>query len=144
MLLVYTHKITPRVSYAFKHICTRILGIPVRFTTTIEEFIAHDSMKMSYTRQPLSNEIFVRSNDLLYEQGLSDIEIHVHDWEETKCFFTTSEKSSMPYDIFAAAFYLLSRYEEYLPHVKDDYGRFLASESLAFKHQFLHQPVIDI
>ena len=144
MLLVYTHKITPRVSYAFKHICTRILGIPVRFTTTIEEFIAHDSMKMSYTRQPLSNEIFVRSNDLLYEQGLSDIEIHVHDWEETKCFFTTSEKSSMPYDIFAAAFYLLSRYEEYLPHVKDDYGRFLASERLAFKHQFLHQPVIDI
>lgn len=144
MLLVYTHKITPRLSYAFKHICTRILGIPVSFTTTVEEFITHDSLKISYTRQPLSNELFIRCHDLLYEQGLSDMDIHVLPWESTKCFFSTSEKSSLPFDIFAAAFYLLSRYEEYLPHVKDEYGRFLASESLAFKEGFLQQPVIDI
>lgn len=144
MLLVYTHKITPRLSYAFKHICTRILGIPVSFTTTIEEFIAHDSLKISYTRQPLSNELFIRCHDLLYEQGLSDVDINVQPWEHTKCFFPTTDKSSLPFDIFAAAFYLLSRYEEYLPHVKDDYGRFLASESLALKEGFLHQPVIDI
>ncbi|MCB0445434.1 MAG: polysaccharide deacetylase family protein, partial [Gelidibacter sp.] len=144
MLLVYTHKITPRLSYAFKHICTRILAIPVSFTTTIEEFIAHDSLKISYTRQPLSNELFIRCHDLLYEQGLSDVDINVQPWGRTKCFFPTTDKSSLPFDIFAATFYLLSRYEEYLPHVKDDYGRFLASESLALKEGFLHQPVIDI
>ncbi|GAA0747354.1 polysaccharide deacetylase family protein [Gaetbulibacter jejuensis] len=144
MLLVFTHKITPRLSYAFKHICTRILGVPVSFTTTIEEFIAHESLKISYAKQPLSNEIFIRSHELLFEQGLNDVEIHVHDWDTTKAFFSTSEKSSLPYDIFAATFYLLSRYEEYLPHVKDEYGRFLAKESLAFKNGFLHQPVIDI
>lgn len=144
MLLVFTHKITPRLSYAFKHICTRILGVPVSFTTTIEEFIAHESLKISYAKQPLSNEIFIRSHELLFEQGLNDVEIHVHDWDTTKAFFSTSDKSSLPYDIFAATFYLLSRYEEYLPHVKDEYGRFLAKESLAFKNGFLHQPVIDI
>jgi hypothetical protein len=144
MLLVYTHKITPRLRYVFKHICSRILGIPVDFTSTVEDFIVHDSLKMSYTRQPLGNEIFVRSHDLLFEQGLSDIEINVHDWEKTKCFFPTNEKSSLPYDIFAASFYLLCRYEEYLPHVKDEYGRFTANESLAFNSGFLNQPVVDI
>jgi len=144
MLLVYTHKISPRLKYAFKHIFTRILGIPVQFTTIIEDFIAHDSLKMSYTRQPLSNEIFVKSHDILYEQGLSDIEIHVQDWEETKCFFPSGDKSAIPFDIFSASFYLLSRYEEYLPHVKDEYGRFTAQESIAFKNGFLHQPVVDI
>lgn len=144
MLLVYTHKITPRLKYAFKQVFTRILGIPVDFTTTIEDFIAHDSLKMSYTRQPLSNEIFVRSHDILYEQGLSDVEISVQDWEETKCFFFNGDKSTIPFDIFSATFYLLSRYEEYLPHVKDQYGRFTAQESLAYKHDFLHQPVVDI
>jgi len=144
LLLVYTHKITPRVRYAFKHLCTRILGIPVSFTTKIEEFIAHDSLKMSYTRQPLSNELFIKSNELLFEQGLSDLDINVQDWENTKCFFTTGEKSALPFDVFAASFYLLSRYEEYLPHVKDDYGRFTAKESLAHKHKFLDQPVVDI
>lgn len=116
----------------------------VSFTSKIEEFIAHDSLKMSYTKQQLGNEFFIKSNDLLLEQGLSDVEIHIHDWENTKCFFFNGDKSAMPYDIFAASFYLLSRYEEYLPHVKDDYGRFPATESIAFKHGFLHQPVVDI
>ena len=144
MILVYTHKISPRLKYAFKHIFTRILHIPVSFTSVIEEFIAHDSLKMSYTKQPLSNEIFVRSHDIVYEQGLSDVDVVVHDWEDTKCFFLTNDKSSIPFDIFAASFYLLSRYEEYLPHVKDEFGRFTAEESIAFKNNFLQKPVVDI
>lgn len=130
--------------YAFKHLCTRVLGIQVKFTTTVEEFIAHDSLKMSYTRQPLSNEIFVRNHELLFEQGLSDVDINVQDWSGTKCFFSVGERSALPFDIFAASFYLLSRYEEYLPHVKDAYGRFTATESLAYKADFLKQPVVDI
>lgn len=144
MLLVYTHKISPRVKYIFKQICTRILDIPVSFTTTIEEFIAHDSLKMSYTTQALGKEFFVRSHPILFEQGLSDIDINVHKWEETKCFFYNGEKSSIPFDIFSASFYLLSRYEEYLPHVKDEFGRFTKEDSLAFKHDFLESPVVDI
>jgi len=144
MLLVYTHKITPRLRYVFKHICTRVLGIEVNFTTKIEEFIGHDSLKMSYTKQQLGNEFFIKSNDILFEQGLSDIEINVSDWEDTKGFFYIGEKSALPFDIFAASFYLLSRYEEYLPHVNDQYGRFSATESIAYKYGFLHQPVVDI
>jgi len=144
MLLVYTHKISPRLKYVFKHICTRVLGVDVAFTTKIENFIAHDSIKMSYTKQPLGSEFFVKSTDILFEQGLSDLDINVQTWENTKCFFYNGDKSALPFDIFAAAFYLLSRYEEYLPHVKDEFGRFTPSESLAYKHKFLKQPVVDI
>ncbi len=144
MLLVYTHRISPRLKYVFKHICTRILGLEVSFTTKVEDFIAHDQLKMSYTRQQLGNEFFIKSHDILFEQGITDIEINVHDWENTKCFFYNGEKSAIPFDIFAASFYLLSRYEEYLPQVRDEYGRFLATESIAFKYGFLHQPVVDI
>lgn len=144
MLLVYTHKITPRLTYVFKHMVKRILGIPVEFTTTIEEFIAHNGLKLSYTKQPLSNELFIRSNELLFEVGFSDVEINVQKWDDTVGFFVTSERSHLPYDIFAASFYLISRYEEYLPHVKDHYGRYSATESLAFKNNFLNQPVVDI
>lgn len=144
MLLVYTHNISPRLQYIFRHICTRVLGIKVSFTNKIEEFIAHDSLKMTYTKQQLGKEFFVKSHDILFEQGLSDVEINIQDWDNTKCFFLNGEKSTIPFDIFAASFYLLSRYEEYLPHVKDEYGRFIASESLAYKHGFLNQPVVDI
>ncbi len=144
MLLVYTHKISPRVKYVFKHICTRVLGVKVNFTTKIEDFIAHDSLKMSYTKQSLGKEFFVKSHDILFEQGLSDLEINVQTWENTKCFFYNGEKSAIPFDIFAASFYMLSRYEEYLPQRNDEYGRFVATESLGYKNDFLHQPVVDI
>jgi len=144
MLLVYTHKITPRLSYTFKHFFTRILQIPISFTTKVEEFIAHKDLKLSYTKHPLGKEIFIRSNELLFEQGINDIEIIMGKWEDTACFFQSRQAATIPFDIFAATFYLLSRYEEYLPHVKDQFDRFPAEESLAFKHNFLEQPLIDI
>ena len=49
-----------------------------------------------------------------------------------------------PFDIFSAVFYLLSRYEEYLPHKKDMYGRYAHENSLAFKEGFLNLPLINI
>lgn len=144
MLLIYTQKITPRIIYIFKHICTNMLGISIRFTSKIEEFIAHDGMKLSYGKQALGNELFIQNTGLLMEQGLSEVEIKVQPWGESFCFFPATEKSDLPFDIFAASFYLLSRYEEYLPHVKDEYGRFPASESLAEQEGFLQKPVVDV
>lgn len=144
MILVYTHKITPRLKYIFKHIFTRILQIDVDFTTKIEEFVAHSGLKMSYTKTALGNEFFVKCADLLFEQGVNDIEIIVKKWDEVPCFFKTSSKASIPFDIFSASFYLISRYEEYLPQVRDKHERFSAKESLAFKNGFLEKPVIDI
>lgn len=144
MLLVYTQKITPRITYSFKFICSQILGVPVGFTSKIEEFVAHEGMKLSYGKQSLANEVFIQNVDLLLEQGISDLEVKVQDWNGIPCFFSVGEASSLPFDIFAASFYLLSRYEEYLPHVKDKAGRFQASESLAFQENFLDIPVIDI
>lgn len=143
-LLVYTHKITPRLTYIFRHICERMLGMPVGFTTRVEDFIAHSGPKMSYTRYPLGNEFFVRSHDLLFDRGISDLEFNIQNWKGVPCFFSSGDKSVIPYDIFAASFYLLSRYEEYLPHVKDHLGRFPAVESLAVKHQFLEIPIVDV
>ena len=144
MLLVYTHKITPRLTYTFRHIFVRILNIDVNFTNKIEEFIGHDGPKISYTKQALGSELFVKSNDLLFNQGIDYIDINLVKWEEEPCFFQTNFSAEVPCDIFAASFYLMSRYEEYLPHVKDQYERFPASESLAYQHKFLDKPVIDI
>jgi peptidoglycan/xylan/chitin deacetylase (PgdA/CDA1 family) len=144
MILIYTHKITPRVRYIFKHILTRTLLISVDFTSKVEEFVAHNGPKLSYTKTPLGNEFFIKCNNLLYQQGVNDLEINIQKWEEVPCFFNTGPKSSIPFDIFAASFYLISRYEEYLPHVKDNHGRYTAEQSLAFNNNFLEKPVVDI
>ncbi len=144
MFLVYTHKITPRVRYIFKHIFTRILDHEIDFTSKIETFVAHNGPKFSYTKNPLGNEFFVRSLDLLFEQGINDVEITLGNWDDVPCFFNAGSKSSLPYDIFAASFFLISRYEEYQPHVKDIHNRFTANQSFAYKYRFLEKPLIDI
>tara|TARA_B110000003_G_C16639804_1_gene529757 strand:- start:152 stop:1450 length:1299 start_codon:yes stop_codon:yes gene_type:complete len=144
MLLIYTPKSTQRITYTFNHVCKRILGLQINFTSSIEEFIAYSGPKISYGKKELGNELFIQSTDLLLQEGFDSIDIVVKDWEETKCFFSVGKNSSLPFDIFSASFYLISRYEEYLPHVKDHKGRFLASESIAFKSEFLEAPVVDI
>ncbi|MFL5740591.1 MAG: polysaccharide deacetylase family protein, partial [Flavisolibacter sp.] len=48
------------------------------------------------------------------------------------------------FDLFAAIFYLVTRYEEYLPHGKDSYDRFAHEDSVAFKNNFLHLPLVNI
>jgi hypothetical protein len=144
MLLIYTYKITPRFIYITKHIFQKMLGIPISYTTEVLDFIKHDGPKLTYTKQALQNEFFIRSHELLFEQGINDHIIKPTLWDEVPCFFSGGEKSSLPYDVFAASFYLLSRYEEYLPHVKDIHGRFPPKESIGYTHGFLQTPVLDI
>ncbi|MEP2936739.1 MAG: polysaccharide deacetylase family protein [Gilvibacter sp.] len=144
MLLIYVPKITQRVTFTFKHICGKILGLEFSCTDTIEAFVAHSGPKMAYGPQATGSAFYVKSQGLLFDQGVADVEIAVKPWGDTVGFFATSEASNLPFDVFAASFYLLSRYEEYLPHVKDEMGRYPASESLAYKEQFLSQPVVDI
>ena len=144
MLLIHTQKITPRLDFAFKHICTRILRVKVQFTSVIEVFISHQGPKLSYGRQPMGSELFIQSQGLLTQRGIEAIEITVQPWRGSVGFFEVGEKSVLPFDIFSATFYLLSRYEEYLPHLKDHLGRYPAEESLAFQEKFLQQPVVDI
>ena len=49
----------------------------------------------------------------------------------------------MGFDIFSAIFFMVSRYEEYLPFTPDRHGRFKATDTLAYKNNFLQIPVVD-
>lgn len=145
MVLVYVTKITPRISYVFKHMGKRLLGFELGLTSTLEQFIAHDGPKLSYGKQPLGSELYFQSVDLLFEFGINPIEVVCEPWGTEIGFFAVKhEQSALPFDIFAASFYLLSRYEEYLPHVKDELGRFDPDKSLAYQHGFMDIPVVDI
>ncbi|MBE0492574.1 MAG: polysaccharide deacetylase family protein [Sulfurospirillum sp.] len=46
-------------------------------------------------------------------------------------------------DIFAASFFMLTRWEEYVNKVRDKHNRFPATESLAYKQGFLDRPVVN-
>jgi hypothetical protein len=144
MILVYSHKITPRLTYIFRQIFIRVLELPVDFTSTIEKFVSHSGPKLSYTHQPLGNEFFIASHDLLFQKGIQEISIEVTHWSKIPAFFKLGKTSQLPFDIFAASFYLVSRYEEFLPQVKNKLGAFVSHQSLASKNNFLQIPVVDL
>ena len=58
------------------------------------------------------------------------------EWEGLPCIFKTYGDSVLPFDLFAASFYLVSRYEEYLPFTNDQFGRFSANQSVAWQRGF--------
>lgn len=144
MLLIYSHKITPRLRYTFDFVLKEVLGLDYELTEDEQSFEASKSMKMSYTRTPLGEELFFQSKDLLFETGIDEQNINVFEWGDTKVFFAVGKNSALPFDPFAATFYMVSRYEEYLPHIRDSYDRFEANESIAYQGNFIHKPVVDI
>ena len=144
MLLVYTHKITPRLTYIFKHIFENMLKIDVGFTDKVGIFVAHSGPKLSYTNKPLGDEFFIASHSLLFEQGVINQNLEIQEWEDMPIFFVTNKNGLFPFDIFASSFFLLTRYEEALPHLKTDLGHFNFFDSIAHKNNFLEKPIIDI
>lgn len=144
MILVYTPVVKPRIKYIFNHFFCFRMQKEVSYTSDLSVFIAHSGPKMSYGDKPLGNEFFVRAHGLLAEQGVNDVGISVFDWDGLPAFFAGNAKSVIPFDFFAASFYLISRYEEYQPYVSDALGRFTSEQSLAHKHNFLHLPLVDL
>ena len=64
--------------------------------------------------------------------------------ENYYAIFPTSDFNSIfPFDIFAASFFLLTRYEEYLIFDRDNHDRFIPEASIAYKLSFLEEPVIN-
>jgi hypothetical protein len=144
MILIHTPVVRPRIIYIFRHFFQHRLGQEVSFTSDVGVFVAHSGPKMSYGDVPLGNEFFIAANGLLADQGVNSVDISVFQWEGMPAFFATSAKSQLPFDFFAASFYLMSRYEEYMPYVPDDLGRFKVEQSLAHNHNFLDLPLIDM
>jgi len=144
ILTIYTPEITDRIRYIMNVVFTEHLGISYQLTESISDF-NKANCRISYAPQPVDNEIFIWQHTLLRENDVRQQTIEPKLLENEIVFFQSPIKQSiLPFDIFSLAFYLLSRYEEYLPHEKDKYNRFQGCESIAYKYGFLQKPLVDI
>jgi hypothetical protein len=144
MLLIYTDKPAPRLIYILKFFIKSVVGLDFRLTHKEDEFLMHQGPRLTYSDSPFGDEPFIFSSRLLFEKGIEDQQINVFEWQGVPVFFGTHPKYEIPFDPLAASFYLVSRYEEYLPHIKDQHMRFIPQQSLAYQKGFLDRPVVDI
>lgn len=86
----------------------------------------------------------VKPHSILYDHGIRDYHLEVSAHEHYHKVFFRNNGASLPFDLFGAAFWLLSRYEEYLPFKADRYGRFQYSSSLAYQYDFLQLPLVNL
>ena len=143
MVLLYTHTLSPRLDYILGFFTTELFDEPVSITTDETVFRNAEAYRINYSYQAFTdNEFFIQAKDLLFQTGIEKQELTCIEVNYYKAFYQTS--GDFPFDIFAAAFYLLSRYEEYLPHEQDVHGRYSYKSSLAYREDFLSQPLVDI
>ena len=125
MLLLYTRNITPRLSYIARFLFGNILRVDYQLTDNSEAFNRHQEAKINYSQDDFEEGIIIRPTELLFEQGIKAREPFVTQWDNARIFFQTDDHSTLPFDIFAASFYLVTRYEEHLPYASDEHGRWL-------------------
>lgn len=154
MFLILIPYISTRTQYVLDELLLRRLGIEFKVTDREDYFIKSSSLKINYGNKIIEGCVNIPSVPLLHEEHIHRPEIIVElDEKWQKIFFKNPYKNIpdfrqptqfLDFDVLAASFYLLSRYEEYLPHKKDEHLRFKAENSLAFQNQFLEIPLVDI
>jgi hypothetical protein len=139
---IFTSSDVPRLRFVADLILNEILGLSWEIVTDKRKL--GKSPVINYSDEKLAGSFTISPVALLFETGVRPQEVTVSDWKSLPVFFQASKDADFPFDIFAASFYLVSRYEEYLQFRPDEYGRFTSSGSLAFKYGFLNIPVVDL
>lgn len=142
MITIYTEEISNRVEFIFNQICKHILGCQYVLLDDEQKYLKASTPSICYAKKYNGKGIHIVPHGLLSETGVRPIDPEVTYWDDLPIFFQTLGED-IPFDLFAASFFLLTRYEEYLEKEKDKHDRYPPEKSLAFRHGFLEQPIVD-
>ena len=142
-MLVYSEKRSNRLTYILRTLLLEGLGIEFKQTSDDVEFGNYQGPKIAYSNREFNNAIQIKPELILFEHGIKDYRIEVSQHASLHRIFFKNAGKDLPFDVFAASFWLLSRYEEYLPHKTDKHNRFQYKNSLAYQYDFLDKPLVN-
>lgn len=141
-MIVYSHTLTPRLQYILKFL-SDYYQHPFKLTANEQAYTASEDYKINYSHQKISNEeIYINPHALLFENEKRKVGVKTFQHKGYTAFFEVS--GDLHFDLFAGIFFLLTRYEEYLPHQKDQFGLYAHHNSVAYREGFLQQPLVNI
>lgn len=143
MIIVFAPLITDRLSYILDEVFTHRLGVTWTVTDNPSLYESSEKeIKINYSNVDLTG-IKVPASGFLESTGIiPDFKPEKGQLDYEVILFPLV--GGIGYDIFAMAFWCLSRYEEYQPFTPDGHNRFCASQSLFFENNFIDLPVLDI
>ncbi len=143
MVTVLTTHQTERLTYILTELLEKRLGVPYTVTTNVDEFNATNGAKINYTSTQQPNSLQIIPQGLLLENKITAQHVEVKKNERWHAILWPNSNAPIPFDVFAASFFLLSRYEEHINTARDKHGRFEAQNSIAFNNGFLQFPLIE-
>lgn len=143
--LVFSRRITPRLTYTFDFLLSHCFDQPVVYTQQPQDLRSSSAICINYSDDAtLPGDLHLLPAGLLSAADLSASPPSIDHRSAITGFYPVAEnKSDWSFDLASATFYLLSRYEEYQSFSADTHGRFPASASLLARHQLLHRPIIN-
>jgi len=148
MLLIYTENTNnTRLCYVLDFILKESLDLHYLLTNDKEQFKQSNKIKICYASENIdSKALFIKKQGLLDKDAIIiPKNLQIHRWKHSTILFYNQPGKEMPFDIFSAVFFLISRMEEYvLKTAVDKHNRFDYSKSIAAKYGFLEEPIIDI
>jgi hypothetical protein len=139
---VYLEHATARARYAVQEVLETMLGWKLRWEDDRIGFDTLPGPKLIYGQSSAPGAMHIVPAGLLSEEGLRPIDPEVVDHGGLPLLFPVSG-GHLPFDPFAAAFHLLTRYEELLGVACDAHGRPLAERLHGARHGYLHRAVVD-
>ena len=144
----------PEVAYTFHCLLSVFLGL--RYEIVIDDEACDYTITCNFQTLQIANFFFkddrvqqlYQHDNLPSAVNFSDIELENIQFSQVIFFGNSSwskQESGFKWgnDIVAASFYMLTRWEETVIENKDEHNRFLAIDSLAYKNNFLHRPIVN-
>lgn len=137
-MLIYSKINTNRLEYILNYIFSERLGLSYQLETDFEKFEQYSSSKINYSSTFCNRAFHIFPSNLLFERQINEEKPL-----SKNGFLYPQEKGDLRFDIFAASFWLLSRYEEYQNFTKDNHQRFSAKSSWAYQQKVIEIPIVD-
>ncbi len=146
LVILYCPKgVTPRLMYTLNTLFRQMSGVDYLLTGDIREFIDFEGVRLAYGKPPDDGIPWIPDAGLLFETGTFVPAPALEHKEDLPVIFATASGNALvPFDLFSACFWLLSRYEEYQTFTPDVHGRFPAPASWLHRHNLLHTPLVDL
>lgn len=142
-ILIFTSVNSPRLNYIADLLIRELTGLNFEITTDPVYFQNYDGIRLNYSLHPFRYELRMTPSELLYENDIHPQEIWLKKANIPMLFPNENSHDDFGLDLFAASFYLVSRYEEYLPFSADEYDRFPAKGAFVVKHGIEKLPLVN-
>lgn len=138
---IYSRLVSPRLKYTCDLVFRDLMGVDCEIITNSEEVYTKEFV-INYSSQE-SIGLQILPSKLLFQKRIFDTSPKVGEIDDMKTIFHNGHQE-IGFDVLSAVFFMVSRYEEYLPHKTDQHDRFDPAESIAFKNNFLEEPIVNI